>query len=261
MNDRRRLLAAGLCVLAARPAGAQSGVPASAPLDAPLLLVNTPYPPFVNTPGHPRGEGIDIEIARLALQRGGYMGKVEVQIVPWKRALYMLENGNADFTTTVAKTPERDRFLTWSGAYRTRIRYRFYSAKGSPVRVNRLEDLSRYRLGLSAGYFYPEAIRRQAGGNVDQVKDIATLLRLVLSGRVDLIVISNYAGTWEIREQGMAERLERQPFELASESPAHMAFSRVHANAAAQAAMTAGLAAMVRDGTVAQIESRYLADR
>jgi hypothetical protein len=57
-------------MLAARPAGAQSGVPASAPLDAPLLLVNTPYPPFVNTPGHPRGEGIDIEIARLALQRG-----------------------------------------------------------------------------------------------------------------------------------------------------------------------------------------------
>jgi hypothetical protein len=117
---------------------------------------------------------------------------------------------------------------------------------------------------VNAGHSRPrivEAIRRQAGDNVDQVKDIATLLRLVLSGRVDLIVISNYAGTWEIREQGMSEQLERQPFELASESPAHMAFSRVHANAAAQAAMTAGLAAMVRDGTVAQIESRYLADR
>ena len=258
MTDRRTLLAAGLAALASPWAAAAEP---AADNDAPLLLVNTPYPPFVNTPGHPRGEGIDIELARMALQRGGYTGKLEVQIVPWKRALFMLEHGTADFTTTVARTAERDRFLAWSGAYRTRIRYRFYSLKGAGVRLHRLEDLSRYRLGLSAGYFYPEAIRRQAGENFEQVKDIATLLRLVTSGRVDLIVISHYAGIWEIREQGLTDQLERQPFEFPSESPAFMAFSRVRPNPAAQAALTQGLAAMVRDGTVAHVEARYLGER
>src|SRR4051812_7612682 len=84
-------LAALLAVAACGPARAA----------APLLLVNAPYPPFVNPRGDPQGEGIDVEIAREALRRGGYT--VELRIVPWKRALAMLEGGEADFTTTISR--------------------------------------------------------------------------------------------------------------------------------------------------------------
>ncbi len=223
-----------------------------------LVLATAPYPPFVNLPGHPRGEGIDIDIAREALRRGGGHYRLDVQMVPWRRALFMLEHGVADFTTTIARTPERDRFLDWSTAYRTRIVYRFYSRKGSKVSVRRIEDVARYRLGLSAGFFYPEPILQQAGQNVEHAKDIATVVRLLQTGRVELIVISNYAGVWEIREQGMAGQFDVQPFEHSNENSAFMAFSRSRPHAAALAAMNTGLAAMQRDGSITRMEQRYL---
>jgi polar amino acid transport system substrate-binding protein len=253
LMHRRDLLALGASAMAVPWADAQ---PAGA--DKPLLLVNALYPPFVNAPGHPRGEGIDIDIAREALRRGGGRYKLDVQIVPWKRALFMLEHGVADFTTTVAYTPERDRFLAWSGAYRSHIAYHFYSRKGANVSVRRIEDVARYRLGLSAGFFYPQPIRQQAGSRIEQAKDIATVVKLLLTDRVDLIVISNYAGAWEIREQGVADQLDVQPFEFPNENQAFMAFSRARPNPVALAAMTAGLASMVRDGTVARLEQKYL---
>ena len=37
-----------------------------------------------------------------------------LQLVPWKRALFLLEQGAADFTTTLAFSSERERFLHYS---------------------------------------------------------------------------------------------------------------------------------------------------
>lgn len=253
MTHGRRLLL-GLCA-AALPLHAAWAAPAPQQ----LTLVNAAYPPFVNAPGHPRGEGIDIEIAREALRRGG-AGRftLAVEIVPWRRALFMLEHGTADFTTTSARTPERERFLDWSGPYRVRISYRFYSRKGADVQVKHLPDLARYRLGLSAGFFYPAPILAQTGTHTEQAKDIAGVVKLLQAGRVELIVLSNYAGVWEIREQGVADQLQAQPFEYANKNAAYMAFSRARDNTEARAAMTAGLTAMLQDGSVARIERKYL---
>lgn len=224
-----------------------------------LQLVTALYPPFNNPPGHPRGEGIDVDVAREALKRGGAGGyRIELQQLPWKRALLMLEHGLADFATTTARTPERDRFLDWSVPYRLHILYRFYSRKGSSVRVRRLEDVARYRLGLGAAFFYPEAILAQAGANVEKAKDLATAVKMLQSGRVELLVISNYAGVWEIREQGLAADLQAQPFEYSSENHAHMAFSRARPQPGVLAAMSAGLTSMLKDGSIARIEQRYL---
>jgi ABC-type amino acid transport substrate-binding protein len=251
--DRRSLLTAPLAAL---PAWAAATEPA---LDT-LVLVNSVYPPFVNPAGHPRGEGIDIEIAREALRRGGAgRYRIEVQLLPWKRALYLLEKGLADFTTTAARNPERDRFLDWTVPYRTKVIYRFYSRKEAEVNVRRIDDLARYRLGLSAGFIYPPPVLQQVGENIEQAKDIATAIKMVLTGRVELVVISNYAGIWEIRELGLADQLQMQPFEFPSEVSASMGFSRARPNPQALAAMKSGLASMLQDGSVARIERKYLA--
>ena len=257
MDRRRRLLGLAASALVLPPAMTHAAAPAGEP---PVLrLVTSPYPPFINPPGHPRGDGIDIDIAREALKRGGAdRWRVEVLQVPWKRALFMLEQGLADFTTTIARTPERERFLDWSVAYRFHVLYRFYSRKGAAVSVHRLEDAARYRLGLAAGVFYPEAILQQAGNNIEQAKDVPTAIKMLQTGRVELVVISNYAGVWEIRENGLAGQLDAQPFEFQTEKPAFMAFSRARRQPEALAAMSAGLAAMLKDGSVARIEQRYL---
>ena len=92
--------------------GAASLGPAWAQAPRRLLLVNAPYPPFVMEAGDPEGEGMDVEIARQALEPAGY--ELGLQLFPWRRALAMLEQGAADLTTTLSLSGDRQRFLRYS---------------------------------------------------------------------------------------------------------------------------------------------------
>jgi polar amino acid transport system substrate-binding protein len=257
MHDRRRLLSLGAAALA--PAWARAGTAAaSAPVQA-LVLANAVYPPLVNPPGHASGEGCDIDIAREALRRGGHDGPVELQLVPWKRVLFMLERGLADFTTTANFSAERDRFLRWSAPYRAGVRYHFYTRRGAGPKLQQLEDLRGHRLALSAGFIYPKAVLDIADGHVEYGRDVGSAVQLVERGRAEAVIVSALAGTWEIRQLGIAQALERQPLEHFNAEPSFMAFSKNSPRTmAALAAMNAGLAAMQRDGSIARIEKRYV---
>jgi len=257
MDTRRRFLTGSAAALALPWAQAQT--PASAPATSTLVLANALYPPLVNPHGHASGEGVDIDIAREALHRGGYTGAIEVQWVPWKRVLFMLERGMADFTTTVNYSKDRDRFLRWSKAYRAGVRYHFYSRKGTSLKLQQLDDLRGHTLALSAGFIYPKAVLEAADGHVEYGRDVAGAVQLVERGRAEVVIVSALAGTWEIRQLGVADALERHPLEHFNPEPTFMAFSKNSPRAmTALAAMDMGLASMQRDGSITRIEKRYV---
>lgn len=224
----------------------------------PLILVNAVYPPFVNSPGDPSGEGIDVDIAREALRRGGGDYEITVVLVGWKRALKQLEDGQADFTTTISKNENREKILDFTRTYRNSTGYAFFSRRGEGPRVQRLSDLNGVRLGISAGFFYPESITNQPGVRVETGKDLATSIRMLEVRRSDLIVVNAIAGPWEIRRLGLLDALEQQPLTYSSDSPTYMAFSKARANTAAFEAMQRGLNAMRSDGSLRRIEQKYL---
>lgn len=252
MASRRRILALGAAALT--PAWVRAE-----PAAHTLVLANAVYPPLVNPQGHASGEGIDIEIAREALRRGGFDGAIDVQYVPWKRVLFMLEHGTAHFTTTANFSTERDRFLRWSTPYRAGVNYHFYTRKGAGLKLQQLEDLRGHRLAVSAGFIYPKAVLEMAAGQVEYGRDVGGAVQLVERGRAEVAIVSALAGTWEIRQLGVAEALERQPLEHFNAEPSFMAFAKVSPRgAAALAAMNAGLASMQRDGSITRIEKRYV---
>jgi polar amino acid transport system substrate-binding protein len=262
-GSRRGLIAAGAGALLLPRAQSQvlAQVQAQAQAGGRLVLVNTVYPPLVNPPGHASGEGVDIEVAREALRRGGD-GRdwpLDIQWVPWKRALSMLELGRADFTTTVNHAPERERFLSFSTGYRDGTRYLFFTRRSAGLRLRTLSDLRGHRLALAEGFFYPEDVLALAAGNVHRGRDVAAAVQLVDAGRAEVAIVSHLAGLWAVREHRLAGALERQPLEFFKPSPVYMAFSRASTRApAALAALNAGLASMRRDGSIARIERRYL---
>lgn len=221
-----------------------------------LLLVNTPYPPFVNPAGDPQGEGIDIEIAREALARAGY--EVEVRLVPWKRALFMLERGEADVTTTISKNGDRDRFLAWTNGYRTSVRYHFYTRSDASFTVQKLEDLDGHVLGLTTGFFYPSKLTERNQQTVRTGGSLSATVQMLHAGRTEVIIVNGLAGAWEIQRLKLAQELRLQPFTYSSDSPTYMAFSRARGRTKALEDLNAALAAMAKDGTIAKIEKKYV---
>lgn len=232
---------------------------ATAPPSRRLLLVNAEYPPFVMSPGDAQGPGMDIDIAREAMRRSGYA--IDVELVPWRRALHMLEHGQADLTTTISLSGDRSRYLRFSIGYREAVQYRFYSRRGASVALERLDQLNGISLGLTSGFFYPQAIREAPGVRIHEGKDLATTVQMLQASRTDLIVVNHLAGAWTIRRLGLEDKLQRLPFVYSSGSPTYMAFSRVrHPDDAALEAMDRGLKQMLADGALKRIESRYLVD-
>ncbi|WP_343624618.1 substrate-binding periplasmic protein [Roseateles puraquae] len=256
MDTRRRFLSSGSLLL---PGWATAQPKAEPATTGPLLLANTVYPPLVNPQGHASGEGVDVDIAREALRRGGWRDGIEVQWVPWKRVLFMLERGLADFTTTVNHSAERDRFLRWSTSYRAGKHYHFYTRRGAGVKLDKLQDLRGLRLAVGSGYIYPQPVLDEVEGRVEHARDVGSAVQLVEHQRADVVIVTALVGLWEIRQLGLADRLERQPLQYFNPEPTYMGFAKASPRAAAGlAAMDAGLASMLRDGSIGRIEKRYV---
>jgi polar amino acid transport system substrate-binding protein len=247
MLSTRRALLAQAAALTAPPLLAQ-------PRE--LLMVNTVYPPFVCPPKHPLGAGLDVDLARDALRRCGLGMRLE--LLPWKRVLVTLEAGKADLTTTISRQPERDAYLRWSQPYRLGAAYTFYLRSGDGRSIRSLSDVAGLRLGTVIGFRYPPAIVELGGVRLEPARDLATLVTLLEAGRIDAIVVTAIAGAWEVRERGFAERLQRQAFEYASDSPNYFGFAKSRVDEALVEQVNAALAAMQREGVMAKLEARYL---
>lgn len=224
-----------------------------------LVLVGDVNPPYLLDAGHPLGDGLDADIAREALRLGGNY-TLEVQRVPWRRALSMLEFGQADFAAGARNTPERQRFLGFSQGYGRNVHHALYTRQDwhrKPVRE--LADLRGLTVGLVNGYAYPAELRAALTGRIETALNMPTLLRMLAAQRIDLVVLSGLPGQWLVQEMNLGGTLLRQPYVHDSGQPTQMAFSLQRpGHAEALAAMNRGLAQLAQEKAWARFEARYL---
>lgn len=228
----------------------------AAPIE--LLMPVAVLPPYVMEPGHPAGEGIDIDVTRAALAGAGPY-RLRVERLPWRRVLAQLEAGAADLTTATRDTPERRRFLGFSRGYGATVQHDFYALRERGALVRRLDDLRGLRVGVVAGFAFPPALQAGLGGKLDEALNLSTLLRMVAAERIDVAVVNSLPGRWLIDELGLGQRLARQPFHHDSGDQTHMAVSlRRPGSAQLLAELNRGLQQLARQGAWSRFEAPYL---
>lgn len=214
-------------------------------------------PPYVLEPGHPAGDGIDIDITRAALAGSAY--RLRVERLPWRRVLAQLEAGEADLTTATRDTPERRRFLGFSRGYGAPVQHDFYALRERGPLVRRLDDLRSLRVGVVAGFAFPPTLQAGLGGQLDEALNLSTLLRMVAAGRIDVAVVNNLPGRWLVDELALGQQLARQPYHHHSGDQTHMAVSlRRPGSAQLLAQLNQGLQQLARQGAWSRFEAPYL---
>ena len=164
-----------------------------------VLLVGDPWPPYViGEMGEDATSGVAVEIAKkIFSQIDGAM--VRFPLIPWKRALREVEEGQSDGIGMLLKTPEREVYmlytvalvtgenLIWSATGETAARFEWAS----------IEDLHGLRIGVTQGYSYGEELDRSfKKGDVIPVlaPTVEHLFEMLVNGRINLALANDAVG-------------------------------------------------------------------
>lgn len=253
-------------------ASIQPGLLSATDLPKPLetipnsLIANTlEYPPY-EYQENGEAKGIAVDIIREALKRAG-VSEVQFNFYPWKRAVYLTENGQSDMLFNAGKNKARQ---TW-GYYTDQvlIKQSYVLFKKRSKAINLKPDFSnaqQLKIAVRSGYLYGSGTFRKALD--DQQFMLTTLsdsteqsVNLLLRGRVDLFVGDKLPVMHYIHQQGLEDQIDvvldrGQPLEVLS-WPTYILFSKQRTTQEFVDKVSEAMRKMTAEGLTADITARY----
>ncbi|SFN40162.1 polar amino acid transport system substrate-binding protein [Formivibrio citricus] len=169
----------------------------------PMLWVTEPFHPY-SYKENSKVAGPFAEIVQAACDRL----KVEctMEIMPWRRALYMAEEGQASGLFGVAKTPEREKSFFLSDPI-LETAYSFFALDSTRFRYQKIQDLNGYTIGVYGPSATSRALQNSAQGQpVNIVIEVTNLtaLKKLIGGRYGdnaLVLINREVGLSLAKEE------------------------------------------------------------
>lgn len=145
--------------------------------------------------------GFSTEVVRMVLQRmdGETMA---LRAFPWKRALMMIKDGEADMLFSANLSESRTEFARYPEEPLAESPWVLWVRKDRGLRFDTLNDLKGRRIGVVRGYSYTEEFRNfiQKHATPDEVTDDRTNFLKLNSGRIDYTVAELGNGYHILRE-------------------------------------------------------------
>lgn len=155
-----------------------------------IVFASDPYPPYIHEEnGVPQGMALK-ELTRIL---GVSADKIEVRIVPWKRALKMAETGEADIIGPMQVDPQKTYlvythrvFMAEEALWTLRSNHSLKRTKWKD-----LQEFKTYNMGIVLGYEYGDPFgtyRSSPTAKKVEVKDVAEGLQRLLKGEIALFI-------------------------------------------------------------------------
>lgn len=173
-----------------------------------LTLTTHNLPPYGSFPdGSPAKKiadgtftGVAVDRIRCVLQKIDV--PVEIEVYPWKRAQFLVQQGDADGFFAASQKLSRDEYATLTGSIADQ-KWTWYLLKENPLDPQ--QDDFRKKATV-AGFSGANMLSwmQEEGYNVQNVpKDTAALLKVLLSKRVDAVMANNYVMDALLEKQGL----------------------------------------------------------
>ncbi len=217
-----------------------------------LLFVTSDQPPYVMSEnGQPAG--LDIDVIRELCRRLGV--EAEIQVLPWKRALYHTEKGDADAIFAPRHTEERAKFLYYPSEPFIIERTVILVPKGSGIKINSLDDLKGKVVGTVRGYSYDPKFDTEKGIEKVECNDDAELVKIFAKGRISLTAGSEGSMKYLCKKAGF----EAETVYVLNDAPTYLAFSKAKGEKGKALAekFSQALRQLKDDGFFKKIESKY----
>ena len=210
-----------------------------------------PYRIIEKTETGVRYSGFYIDFIKELAKRTGI--RIGFKEVPFKRALVLMERGDADFMLGPNRRPEREVYMVYLDAELTRESKVFYVKKDAPD-IAGYDDLADRRIAVLRGSTYFDRFDDDGTLEKIEVADYLTALRMVERGRVGTVIMPELLGDYLIAENGFD--LEKGSL-VVEGRPSFITISRKSPLLERRQEIEAALSDIKQDGTVARIVDRY----
>ncbi len=234
--------------------------------DAPLIASTTLTPPYVDQEKG-RLKGFAIDIIR-EIERRLNLAPIDIQVQPWKRALRWAEDGTSDLVFMSGPDPVREQWGDYMSTPLIVEHYQLYRLKEKRVELSHdYRQAASYRIGTELGCLYGHgllrnAIDRQFSSNTVSA-DTLSNLRMLLSGRVDVIAADALRMQWALTKIGVEDEVMVVNFDdhlepVVLEWPTYIVFSKRREHERLKLQFESALTELKRDGSYQRIMNGYL---
>jgi polar amino acid transport system substrate-binding protein len=129
-------------------------------------------------------QGFAFDVTKTLVERAGY--QLQVDIVPWPRALQLAQNDSGTMIFSVARTAIRERVYHWIGPITTSEVWLYKLASRTDIQIAELRDVSPYLIGDIAGNS-TLSLLKSLGYKIDTAPSNISNCNKFKIGRVDLI--------------------------------------------------------------------------
>lgn len=158
-----------------------------------------PYRIIKDTASGMSYSGIYIDVVREAASRAGI--DLEFEVVPFKRALHLIEKGKADLMLGPNRTDERQKYMYYFGAALPNEPKAVYLG-ASDADVVSITDLGQKSVGVLRGANYGWQLEDAKDVRLVEAVDYAALFRMLDLGRIDALIVPELQGVEQIRQGG-----------------------------------------------------------
>lgn len=166
------------------------------------------FPPYNSVVGG-KLSGIDVDLVDAIVRRAGAAPRFDA--ISWGRVRDRLDRNETDLAFQFIPRPERFANYYMVGPFRTG-RTVFVVRRGSNVRYEKYEDLTRYVVGTVKGFSYGAPFDTDAGLRKDDAAgDNRQLIRMLVAGRFDIAIGDERTLAHFIRGENVAAQIETLP--------------------------------------------------
>lgn len=224
---------------------------------APVEVVTTDAPPFNMLEGQ-APSGFATDILREVMQHAGLEHHIE--FLPWPRALLRVKQDPNTLIYTISHTPEREDQYEWIGPFARHQGFFYKLSSRTDIRLDSLQDVRKYRVATVRGDAQTDLMLKL--DIVDQnllqlVSDGDTTIRLLLAGRVDLVIANEIGMAWRMKLHGLSGAKVERTVMLVDNGGYYFAFGK-GADPALVAKMRKAFAEVKDKGLPQRLLERYL---
>lgn len=156
--------------------------------------------------------GLSTELVLAALKKAKI--DYELEVVPWKRALYYTAREANTGLFTITRTAARENSYKWVGPLYPQKEYFYKLKKRTDIKVSQIEDLKAYNVGVLSGGSTEATLLAKGfkiGVNLDPVTNASTNMKKLFTDRIQFAIGSDAKFVFQLRNNpdDKFEELER----------------------------------------------------